>query len=539
MLLPARAPLVPAFLAVLFAAAGCAPRAPAPAPYAVEEKSIAALQADMASGVVSSAQLVQGYLDRIARLDRAGPALRSVIAADPDAAAEAAALDVERRERGVRGPLHGVPILIKDNIETAGALATTAGSLALRDNVTERDAHVVARLRAAGAVILGKTNLSEWANIRSDASVSGWSALGGQTRNPYALDRSPCGSSSGSGAAAAASLAAAAIGTETDGSIVCPASVNGLVGVKPTLGLVSRTHIIPIALSQDTAGPMARSVADAALLLTVMAGTDPEDPATAEADARKSDYSKALDAGALAGKRIGVARFLAGYNAGLDAEFARALEVLKAAGATLIEIAAFPNLEAIGEAEFTVLMGALKGDLNAYLASRPRGAGVRTLAEVIAFNAATPAETALFGQTLFEKAEAHPGPADPGYQAALAKAKRLAGPEGIDALLRADALDALVAPTGGPAWRIDVVNGDHFQGSASGLPAVAGYPHVTVPMGAVRGLPVGLSFIGPAWSEARLLALAFAFEQRTKARKPPFYAPSVEQTPAIEAALAP
>jgi len=511
----------------------------AAAPGTVEEKSIAELQAELASGQTTSEALVAAYVARIEAIDRAGPTLRSVLSLNPRAADDARALDAERKAGKLRGPLHGIPILLKDNIDSADPLPTTAGSLALAKNVTNRDAPFVARLRAAGAIILGKTNLSEWANIRSSQSISGWSAVGGLTRNPYARDRNACGSSSGSGAAAAASLAAATIGTETDGSITCPASINGLVGIKPTIGLVSRTHVVPISHTQDTAGPMTRSVADTAALLTVMAGTDAADAATKDADARKSDYTAALDAGALKGKRIGVLKFLKGYHALTDGAFAKALEQMKAAGAELIEIEKLPTLDKIGEAELVVLLTELKADLNGYLATTPPAVTARTLKDVIAFNAATPAELALFGQDLFEQAEKTKGLTDPAYRKAAATAKRLAGPQGIDRLLKQHKLDALVAPTGGPAWAIDVVTGDHFLGAASTLPAVAGYPHITVPMGEARGLPVGISFIGAAWSEAKLIALAYAFEQRTKARKPPRYLRSVEDLDDVRPALAP
>jgi amidase len=509
------------------------------APYVVEEKSIAQLQADLASGATTSEALVEAYLARIEAIDRAGPTLRSVLALNPRAADDARALDAERKAGKLRGPLHGIPILLKDNIDSADPLPTTAGSLALAKNVTNRDAPFVARLRAAGAIILGKTNLSEWANIRSSQSISGWSAAGGLTRNPYARDRNACGSSSGSGSAASASLAAATIGTETDGSITCPASINGLVGIKPTIGLVSRTHVVPISHTQDTAGPMTRSVADTAALLTVMAGTDPADSATKEADKRKSDYAAALDAGALKGKRIGVLAFLKGYHGLTDKAFAKALDEMKSAGAELVEIEKFPALDKIGDAELVVLLTELKADLNAYLATTPASVTTRTLKDVIAFNTATPAELALFGQELFEQAEKTKGLTDPAYRKAAATAKRLAGPEGIDRLLKQHKLDALVAPTGGPAWTIDVVTGDHFLGAASTLPAVAGYPHITVPMGEARGLPVGISFIGAAWSEAKLIALAYAFEQKTKARKPPRYLRSVEDLDEVRPALSP
>jgi amidase len=437
------------------------------------------------------------------------------------------------------GPLSGVPILLKDNVETLD-MPTTAGSLALLNNAPGRDAPLVARLREAGAVILGKTNLSEWANIRSSASVSGWSAVGGQTRNPHALDRNTCGSSSGSGAAVAAGLAPAAIGTETDGSITCPAAVNGIVGFKPTVGLVSRTHIVPISHSQDTAGPMTRTVEDAAIVLSVIAGSDPADPATVEADARKTDFRAALDAGSLRGTRIGVARFMAGYSAGTDSVFEQTLQALREAGAELVEIAEGPDSGAIGTAEFAVLLTELKADLNAYLASTdPVQVPTRTLADVIAFNNATPREMGLFGQETFIAAQATKGLDDPDYIAARATSLRLAGPDGIDRLLRENTVVALIAPTNGPAWSIDAVNGDHYLGSASQLAAVAGYPHLTVPMGFVQGLPVGLSFIGTRWDDARILSLGYAFEQATRAIRPPTFVRSADDLPELAPLLAP
>lgn len=427
-----------------------------------------------------------------------------------------------------------MPVLIKDNIETADPMPTTAGSLALANNVTRRDAPLVARLRAAGAVILGKTNLSEWANIRSSHSISGWSAVGGLTRNPHALDRNPCSSSSGSAVAVAAGLAVAAVGTETDGSITCPAAMNGIVGLKPTVGLVSRTHIVPISHSQDTAGPMTRTVEDAAILLTVMAGSDPADPATRDADRHKTDYAAALKPDALRGARLGLVKAALGSSPATDVVFARAVAALKAAGATVVEIADKPA-EGIGDAELIVLLTELKVDLNAYLATTdPRQVRTRTLADVIAFNRATPRELALFDQDLFERAQATKGVSDPAYIKARADSLRKAGVEGIDRMLAKYKVDALIAPTTGPAWRTDVVNGDHSGGSVSTLPAVAGYPHLTVPMGAVRGLPVGLSFIGPAWSEAKLLSYGYAFEQATHARVTPTFKATVDTGPELE-----
>lgn len=518
--------LLAAFAAL--ALASCTPpgSSTAPSGYSVEEKSIAQLQADLALGAVTSEQLVQAYTDRINRIDRAGPNINSVIALNPDALVQARALDQERHNGHVRGPLHGIPVLVKDNIETADNMATTAGSLALADNITHRDAPLVARLRAAGALILGKTNLSEWANIRSSQSTSGWSGVGGLTRNPYVLDRNACGSSSGTGAGIAASLAAVGIGTETDGSVTCPASINGLVGLKPTVGLVSRTYVVPISHSQDTPGPMGRSVTDIATLLNVIAGSDPTDPATHDADAHKVDYVAALNANSLQGKRIGVLRFEAGFSPAVDAQFNAALQQLTAAGATLVEIPHEPagiDDAKVGADEITVLLTELKADLNTYLATTPQSVHTRTLADLITFDNTTPRELLLFGQEQFTKAQDTHGLTDPAYVAAHDRNVRLAR-GATDGLLHSQHLDALVAPTLGPASVTDIVNGDHFVGGAStGFPAIAGYPHVTVPMGLVHELPVGLSFIGTQWSDAQLLSYAFAYESRAHARHPPTY----------------
>jgi amidase len=489
--------------------------------YDATDKSVGQLEADLAAGRVTSVELVRDYEDRIARFD---PLLHAVIAINPDAMVQAKRADLSRKAGSPQGPLAGVPILIKDNIETLDPTATTAGSLALKDNVTGRDAPLVAKLRAAGAIILGKTNLSEWANIRSSHSISGWSAVGGQARNPYDPRRSPCGSSAGSGIAVAASFAAAAIGTETDGSISCPSSVSGLVGFKPTVGLVSRTHVVPISHTQDTPGPMTRTVRDAALILSVIAGPDPADPATAPAARIKTDYVSALDPGALKGARIGVLRFAAGFHPETDAVFEAALEVLKRSGATLVEITEFPRRAEIGPLETLILRTELKADLATYLETTdPKRVPSRTLADLIAFNTAhTAEEMALFGQDTFEKAEATGGLRDPVYLQANTLAHRLAGPDGIDRLLLDNHVTALVAPTLGPPGFIDPVLKDRYVGGGAGsLAAVAGYPHLTVPMGQVGGLPVGLSFIGAAWSERTLLGYGYAYEQASHARKPP------------------
>jgi len=507
-------------LALLAAPVGAKPADPA-------MLDATALQAEMTAGRVTSVSAVRSALARIAALNHSGPKLNAVIAVNPSAIADAQILDAERRAGRVRGPLHGIPVLIKDNIETIG-MPTTAGSLALAANSSGRDAPLVARLRAAGAVILGKTNLSEWANFRSTRSMSGWSGVGGIVRNPYALDRTACGSSSGSGSAVAARLAPLAIGTETDGSVVCPASINGLVGVKPTVGLVSRTHVVPISSSQDTPGPMTRTVRDAALLLTAIAGTDAADPATAEADARKRDYAAALTAD-LKSVRIGILRDRVGNDPALAAVFDAALARMKARGAILVEIEKSGFDPRIGDAEGLILRTEFKADLNTYLATTPTSVKARTLAELIAFNKANATtEMPYFAQELFFESEATKGLADPAYRTARDLAARLAGPEGIDRILKANDVSILVQPTYGPGWLIDPVHGDQYSGpSASEPAAVAGYPHVTVPMGMVLGLPVGLSFTGTKWSEQALLDAAYAFEQSGPPLAAPTFAPSV------------
>jgi amidase len=520
--------------AALAASNGCVPAMPAsptatPAglrsrPHAdLEEASVADLSARMTRGELTSRDLVARYIARIDALDRSGPALRSVLETNPDALAIAAQLDAERRVKGARGPLHGIPVLLKDNIDTGDRMQTTAGSLALAGSPAPRDAHLVTRLRAAGAVVLGKTNLSEWANIRDAHSTSGWSARGGLTRNPYALDRNTSGSSSGSAAAVAASLCAVAVGTETDGSIMSPSQIQGLVGLKPTVGLVSRAGIIPISHTQDTAGPMARSVADAAILLGVLAGVDPHDPATTGARAA-TDYTASLDRSAARGKRLGVLR-PSWMGPTVKPSFEAALDALRQLGAVLVDVEA-PKADT-EEAELTVLLTELKADLAIYLAARGHPT-LRTLDDVVRFNSAhAREELAVFGQELFEKALAKGNLDSPEYKQALATCRRLSRDEGLDALLATHTLDALVTPTGGPAWLTDVVNGDSFTGAGYGLAAVAGYPSITVPCGAAHGLPVGLCLMAAAWSEPTLLALAFAFEQETRHRTPPTYAETV------------
>jgi amidase len=507
-------------------------RAPEPgaAAFEFEEATLDGLQEGMQSGALTSRRLTQAYLARIEALDRQGPALHHVIEINPDALGIADALDAERRAKGPRGPLHGIPLLLKDNVDTADRTTTTAGSLALEGSVPPRDSFVAERLRAAGAVLLGKANLSEWANIRSNRSSSGWSARGGQTKNPYVLDRNPCGSSSGSGAAVSANLCAVAIGTETDGSIVCPSSANGIVGIKPTLGLVSRSGIIPIAHSQDTAGPMARSVRDAAILLAALTGVDPRDAATSDSRGHVAgDYASSLDPEGLNGARIGVARKLFGFHRMVDPVLEESLAEMKRRGAVLVDPADIPHLGEYDESELTVLLYELKADLNAYLASLGAEAPVKTLEDVIRFNEANAErEMPYFGQELFVRAQEKGPLTSAEYREALEKNRRLSRSEGLDAVMEQHKLDAIVAPTGGPAWLTDLVNGDHFGGGSSTAPAVAGYPNISVPAGFVFGLPVGLSFIGRAWSEPTLLKLAYGFEQATRNRRAPRFLPTAE-----------
>lgn len=516
-----------------------APPVPAPAasgkPFELEEATVSELQAAMTSGKSTAHGLAELYLARIQELDRAGALpLLSVIELNPDALAIAAALDEERKAKGPRGPLHGIPVLIKDNIATADKMQTTAGSLALVGSVPSRDAFVAERLRAAGAVILGKTNLSEWANFRSTHSSSGWSGRGGQCRNPYALDRTPSGSSSGSGAATAANFCAVAVGTETDGSIVSPSAANSLVGIKPTVGLVSRSGIIPISATQDTAGPMARTVADAAVLLGVLAGIDPGDAVTASSKGHaQADYTRFLDPNGLKGARIGVPRErFFGYHPATDALIEKALELMKAQGAILVDPAPIPMVAKLDEPENEVLLYEFKAGVEAYLAGLGERTKLRTLADLIRFNEENRGtELPWFGQELFLQAQEKGPLTDKKYRKALEACRKLSREQGIDAVMAKHELDALVAPTQAPPGLIDLVDGDHWLGSSSSPAAVAGYPSITVPAGYVAGLPVGLSFIGRAWSEPVLLRLAFAYEQASKHRRAPGFAPTAELRP--------
>lgn len=492
----------------------------------LHEKSIPDLQAAMAQGQLSARRITELYLGQIGRLN---PMINAVLELNPDALPIADALDEERQIQGPRGPLHGIPILLKDNIDTADSMHTTAGSLALLDAHPAQDAFLVQRLRAAGAIILGKTNLSEWANFRSTRSTSGWSSRGGQTRNPYALNRNPCGSSSGSGVAVAANLCAAAIGTETDGSIICPAHANGIVGLKPTVGLVSRAGIVPIAHSQDTAGPMTRTVTDAAILLGALTGVDPRDPVTEESAGKfHTDYTQFLDVDGLRGARLGMARSFFGQNPQVDEIMAASIDLMRHLGAEIVDPVDLDNLTLFSDTELTVLLYEFKADLNAYLAGLGSHAPVKSLADVIAFNEAHAAQVMpFFGQELMVMAQEKGPLTEQAYLEALANNHRLTRQEGIDAVRQAHQLDAIIAPSGGPAWLTDWVNGDHYGGGSSSPAAVAGYPSITVPAGFVFGLPVGISFFSTAYQEPALLRLAFAFEQASLARRPPQFKPSL------------
>jgi amidase len=516
-----------------FGAARAQDQAPASSPairsFELDEMSIDDFQKAMQSGQSSSHSLTEKYLARMQEIDKAGPMINGVIEVNPEALDIADALDKERKAKGPRGPLHGIPVLIKDNIDTADRMNTTAGSLALLNSRPPKDAFVAAQLRKAGAVILGKTNLSEWANIRSSHSTSGWSGRGGLTRNPYALDRNPCGSSSGTGAAVSANLCAVGIGTETDGSVVCPSSANGLAGLKPTVGLASRSGIIPISHTQDTPGPMARTVRDVAILLTAMAGPDPEDKATAASHGHiQPDYTKYLDPNGLKGARIGVVRKYFGFNDAVDHLMETLIDEMKRAGAEIVDPANIPTLGKFDDSELTVFFYELKADLAAYLARLGDSAPVKSLKDVIDFNERNrDKEMPYFGQDIFLKAQEKGPLTSKEYLDALAKNRRLTRTEGIDFVMNKFKLDALVAPTGGPAWLTDLINGDHAAGGSSNTAAVAGYPNINVPAGSLWGLPVGISFFGRAWSEPTLLKIAYGFEQMTNARRKPQFLPTI------------
>lgn len=489
----------------------------------LDEATLDSLRKQLDSGQLTTRSLTEKYMTRIEEVDRRGPTLKSVIELNPDALQIASQLDAERRAKGPRSPLHGIPVLIKDNIATADKMQTTAGSLALVDSKPPKDSAVAARLRAAGALILGKTNLSEWANFRSTHSTSGWSGRGGLTRNPYALDRNPSGSSSGSGAAVAANLCAVAVGSETDGSIVSPSSSCGIVGIKPTVGLISRSGIIPISHTQDTAGPMARTVADAAALLSVLAGIDSSDAATADAREHiESDYTRFLDPDGLRGAKIGVVRKYAGFDRSVDHLFEQAIAAMKDSGAAITDMVEIPTIGKFDDAENTVLQFEFKADLNNYLAGLGQNSPVHTLKDIIDFNEKHyDQELPYFGQEIMLQSQARGALDDPAYRKALADCRRMSRQEGIDLAMDKLKLDALIAPTGSAAWTTDLINGDHTVGGSSSLAAVAGYPNINVPMGWIFGLPVGISFFGRAWSEPTLIKLAYAYEQATHERKPP------------------
>ena len=498
--------------------------------FPLEETTINALQEAMQSGQYTARTITEMYLERIKALDQNGPTLRSVIEINPEALTIADQLDQERQQGKVRGPLHGIPVMLKDNIDTQDRMQTSAGSLALTDSKVPQDAWVAQQLREAGAVILAKTNLSEWANFRSTRSSSGWSGRGGQTKNPYVLDRNPCGSSAGSGVAVSANLCVVAIGTETDGSIVCPSTTNGIVGIKPTVGLVGRSGIIPISHTQDTAGPMARTVTDAAITLGTLTGTDPRD-ATTQGNQGKAytDYTQFLKKEGLNGARIGLSRMHLGFHEAVDALIDEAVAVMKQQGATVVDVEQLISVEGAGDAEFDVLLYEFKDGLNKYLATLGPNAPVKSLKELIDYNQAHAGEEMpYFQQEILVMAEEKGDLNSEQYQQALAKTQRASRTEGIDKALQAQQLDALIAPTGGPAWPIDLVTGDHFIGGSSAPAAMAGYPNITVPMGFVHGLPVGISFFASAYSEPTLIRLAYAYEQATQHRKAPQFLETLE-----------
>ena len=502
------------------------------ADFELDEMTIAEIQKGMESGQYSAKKITELYLSRIEEIDRSGPKVNSVLEVNPDAIEIAEALDKERAEKGARGPMHGIPILIKDNIDTADKMTTTAGSHALAGSIALQDSFVAQKLRQAGAIILGKTNLSEWANFRSSRSSSGWSGRGGQTNNPYVLDRNPCGSSSGSAAATAASLCAAAIGTETNGSVVCPSSANSIVGIKPTVGLISRTGIIPIAHSQDTAGPMARTVADAAALLGALTGIDERDDASKQSQGKAhTDYTQFLDPNGLKGMRIGVARNSFGFHEKVDKLMEDAIEVMKQQGAVIIDEAKIETHRQYNPHAFQVLLYEFKADLNKYLAGLSPNVKVKTLKDIIEFNEQNrDIEMPYFEQETFLKAEEKGPLTEKEYLEALETGRRLAGKEGIDATMAKHNLDAIIAPTGGPPWPTDLINGDHFGGGSSSAAAISGYPNITVPAGYIFGLPVGISFFAEAYSDPKLIKITYAFEQATKHRQPPKFLPSIDLT---------
>jgi len=499
-------------------------------PFELEETTVAALQDGMKSGRYTARSITELYLRRIAAIDKQGPALHSIIELNPDALQIADALDAERKVKGPRGWLHGIPVLLKDNIDTADKMTTTAGSLALEGSIPPQDSTIAKRLRESGAIILGKANLSEWANIRSLQSSSGWSARGGQCKNPYVLDRNPCGSSSGSAAATSANLTVLSLGTETDGSIVCPSGICGIVGIKPTVGLISRAGIIPISHNQDTAGPMCRTVTDAAILLSALAGVDARDSATTRSQGNsRTDYTAFLDANGLKGMRIGVSRSHFAFNPYLDKLMEGAIDVLKRGGADIVDPANVDSMKNIDDVELMVLLYDLKADLNAYLASLGPKAPVKTLKEIIEFNQKhADKELQYFGQDLFMQAEEKGPLTDAAYLDAVQKIQQLAREQGIDLVMTKNRLDALIAPTNTPAWVTDHLNGDRFSGGSSTPAAVAGYPSITVPCGYAGGMPVGISFFGRAWSEPTLIKIAFAYEQATRQRRAPKFLTTLE-----------